>query len=71
MMSLPVVVLDSSCQGGWRFQEKRSLTKANLQIEVLHVDLRVHVGVVGLPLAQGGELAHQEVERDQGVLGVW
>ena len=71
MTNLPVVVLHSSCQGAWRFQEKRGLTKANLQVEVFHVDLGVHVGVVGLPLTQGGEVAHQEVQRDQGVLGVW
>ena len=71
MRSLPVVVLHSSCQGAWRFQEKRRLTEANLQVEVLNVDLGVHVGVVGLPLTQGGEVAHQEIEWDQGVLGVW
>ena len=71
MTSLPVVVLHSSCQGAWRFQEKRRLTEANLQVEVLNVDLGVHVGVVGLPLTQGGEVVHQEVERNQGVLGVW
>ena len=66
MKSLPVVVFNSSCQRAWRFQEKRSLTQPNLHIEVLHVDLRVHVGVVRLPpFTQGGELAHQEV---QGVL---
>ena len=66
--SLPVVVFDSFCQGAWRFQEKCRLTEANIQVEVLHVDLRVHVGIVRLPLPQGGEVAHQEVE---GVLGLW
>ena len=70
-MSLPVVVLHSSLQGGGRFQEKCSITEANIQVEVLHVDLRVHVGVVGLPLPKAGEMAHEEVERNQGVLGVW
>ena len=67
MKILPVVVFDSSCQGAWRFQEKCGLTEANIQVEVLHVDLRVHVGIVRLPLPQGGEVAHQEVE---GVLGL-
>ena len=29
------------------------------------------MGVVGLPLTQGGEVANQVVQRDQGVLRVW